>query len=64
MYSDYFKSILDSRLGNILRVGMEFETKEVFGTRDMYYNTFFLIGKEYIPSSTILTNIKNVLIKD
>lgn len=64
MYSDYFKSILDSRLGNILRVGMEFETKEVFGTRNMYYNTFFLIGEEYIPSSTILTNIKNTLIKD
>jgi hypothetical protein len=52
------KKIFDSRIGNILRVGTEFNADEIFGKRDMYYNTMFLIADDYVPSSIILRSIR------
>ena len=54
------QDLFDSRLGSILRVGRNFsvEGHSVFGKEDMYYNTFFFIEREIVPSSRILRGIK------
>ena len=54
------QDLFDSRLGSILRIGRNFsvENHPVFGKEDMYYNTFFFIEKEIVPSSRILRGIK------
>ena len=54
-----------SRLGYIMRIGRSFsldrngDLGEIFGDERMYYNSFFLIEKEFIPSSVILREIAN-----
>jgi hypothetical protein len=47
-------------LGNILRVGHNFSVagqNGLFGKPQMYYNSFFLIGEHYVPSSVILESL-------
>lgn len=56
-----FQDLFDSRMGNILRVGRSFSTDGedgVFGEEKMYYNTMFFIEDKIVPSSVILTAIK------
>ena len=56
-----FQDLFDSRMGNILRVGRNFSTDGedgVFGEEKMYYNTMFFIEDKIVPSSVILTAIK------
>lgn len=57
----HLQQVFDSRIGRILRIGSEFNTDKIFKNRQIYYNTMFLIAGEYIPSSVILTAIKNQL---
>ena len=59
------QDLFDSRIGNILRIGRNFSVRDgdgkehaVFGKEQMYYNTFFFVGKEIVPSSRILRGIK------
>ena len=52
--------LFESRIGNILRIGYVFSTNSAdspFGTPKMYYNSFFLIGEHYVPSSVILEGL-------
>jgi hypothetical protein len=56
-----FQDLFDSRMGSILRVGRSFSTDGedgVFGEEKMYYNTMFFIEGKIVPSSVILTAIK------
>lgn len=51
--------IFESRLGHVLRVGRDFSVDghAIFGEPKMYYNSFFFIEGEYIPSSVILEGL-------
>lgn len=62
------QDLFDSRMGSILRIGRNFSVSDsdgnghaVFGEEKMYYNTFFFIEKEIVPSSVILRAIKEAI---
>ena len=63
-YVNNLHDLILSRLGYVLRMGHEFsiasgqeELDRIFGSKKMYYNSFFMIEKELIPSSIILEAI-------
>ena len=58
------KKIFDAHISNILKISEEFSSgeKTPFGTNQVYYNTFFMIGSKLVPSSAILQAIINKLI--
>lgn len=57
------QNLFDSHLGSILRIGRNFSVDghAVFGEEQTYYNTFFFIEKEIVPSSQILRGIKETI---
>ena len=58
-YGEQIKTVFDAHINNILKISEKFQSSadSPFGTKQVYYNTFFLIGAKLVPSSAILTAI-------
>ena len=57
---DSLKTLFDQRIGDILKIRDNFEVggeNNPFSNKQMYYNSFFIVGSKIVTSSSILDNM-------